>query len=1554
MMKDPLTDGIAIIGMAGRFPGADNLDEFWSNLVAGVESISTFTDEELAASGLDVAGLRKDPSAVPSRGVLENAEWFDAGFFGISNKQAEVTDPQQRLFLESAWEALENAGYDPARVDGPIGVFAGSGESTYYLNNLRSRPELVDLVGDRVIQLGNEKDYLATWVAYKLNLKGPAISVNTACSTSLVAVCQACQSLLNYQSDISLAGGIWVTFPQQRCVYFQEGGIFSPDGHCRTFDAKAQGTVSSGGVGILALKRLEEALNDGDHIYAVIKGCGLNNDGAAKVGFTAPSMEGQAEVVAMAMEEAGFDPATISYVECHGTATPIGDPIEIAGLTEAFRLGTAEKNFCAVGSVKSNIGHTGSAAGAAGLIKTALALQHKMLPASLHFTRPNPKTDLADSPFFVNSTLRNWENVPLPRRAGVSSFGLGGTNAHVVLEEAPEQAPSSASRPGYLLVQSAKSPAALDAATARLAAHFKANPDLNLADAAFTLQEGRQVFEYRQMLVCRDLDDAIGALEARDPKRVIAHREDADPPSVVFMFPGQGAQHINMGADLYRTELVFKQEIDRCTEILLPSLGIDLRQVLYPAADKARDAEDLLTQTRITQPALFAIEFALATLWMSWGIKPAALIGHSIGEYVAACLAGVFTLEDALALVAQRGQLMQSMPPGIMLAVSMPEDELKKILPATLSLATVNGPSQCVVSGPAEEIESFSTALTAQRKAATVLHTSHAFHSVMMDPILQPFAERVSRVKMGEPKIPFMSNLTGTWILARDARDPQYWAKHLRHAVRFGDGVKEALNSSDTILLEVGPGTTLSSLAKLQPQAQNRTIISSLRHAREQRPDVACMLAGLGQLWLHGVNVDWPGFYAAERRHRIVLPTYAFQRERYWIESRAQEPKATLPAAVSEREPDPADWFYLPTWKRAEISKQASEKDPIGQKLEWLLFLDESGLGEKLAEALTLQQESVTRVAAGQGYQKINDETYAINPERPADYKSLISELTALGKTPQKIVHLWSVSGAEERSDRWSLLEQAQSLGLHSMILLARALSEKSILAKVEIENVMTGVMAVTGEEKLNPQRATVLGAGKVIPLEYPNLRFRSIDVILPDPGTRDEQRIIKQLLTEFSMKPTESAVAYRAGYRWVESFERVHLEASAGVASRLKVNGVYLITGGLGGVGLALAESLATSVQAKLILVGRSGLPPRDQWAAWLATHPDQDETSSRIRKVETLEAAGAEVLVVAADVADRVQMQHAIASARSRFGPINGVIHAAGRADYGGVIERRTKQAVEEILAAKVKGTLVLDELLGRSGLDFFVLCSSRSNVDLGGAFGQVAYIAANEFLDAFAFYKRTTDDVYTLSINWDAWRDVGMADHASKEQARAGKVARVLSDANSLSPSEGAEVFQRVLNYSFARVVVSVQDLDSRRKAIQATQAGSIAEQEAGPTQTISQARPEVTTAQTTPTSEPERVLATIWQDLLGIQKVGVDDNFFDLGGDSLLLLRVQVKIRQAMGAELSLAEMFQHPTISALARRLTQTTEEPAALVAVQDRAQLQRNAFGRRHQTTKQS
>lgn len=883
-MNDSGHEGIAIIGVHGRFPGADSIDAFWENLVAGKESISTFSDAELAAAGLNPSQLREGGTYVPARGVLAGADMFDAGFFGIQPKEAEVMDPQHRVFLEACWEALEKSGYASGRGAGAVGLYAGASNNTYYMHALHGRPDLRDLVGADQVMLGNEKDYLATRVAYKLGLRGPAISLNTACSSSLVSVCLAQQALLTFQCDLAVAGGVSILVPQQRGYYFQDGSIGSPDGHTRTFDARAGGVVPGNGVTLVVLKRLEDAIADGDRIYAVIKGAALNNDGSQRAGFGAPGIEGQSEVISLAQDIAGFEPDTLSYIEAHGTATPIGDPIEITALTKAFRRGTKRKQFCAIGSVKTNIGHLDAAAGTAGLIKTALSLYHQQLPPSLHFSEPNPKLDLENSPFFVNATLRAWEPPPgQPRRAGVSSFGIGGTNCHVVVEEAPPLPPGNPGRPRQILLLSAKSPEALDQAGRQLAAHMRSHPDVNLADAAFTLQLGRVEFPERRAIVADSVPESIAALESHDSPQVVSGRAAAQPPSVVFLFPGQGAQYPGMGRELYLQEPVFAEVVDAGAEVLKPLLGLDIRNLLFAEGPDRAEAEVALRQTRLTQPSLFLIEIAFARLWQSWGVQPTAMIGHSVGEYVAACLAGVLTMDDALQLVARRAELVQAQPPGTMLAVRLPEAELTDLLPPGLEIAAVNAPGSCVASGPEDAITALELILADKQVAAKRLATSHAFHSPMMEPVVAPFTDLLRRTRLQAPTLPYVSNVSGRWITPEEATSPEYWAGHVRQAVRFNDGLSLLLNEATTVLIECGPSQTLSQLARQHPARTRRHIIAPSLGSAKGSESVQIRQA-LASAWVAGVKVDWKAFQGPAPRRRIELPTYPFQRHRFWPE----------------------------------------------------------------------------------------------------------------------------------------------------------------------------------------------------------------------------------------------------------------------------------------------------------------------------------------------------------------------------------------------------------------------------------------------------------------------------------------------------------------------------------------------------------------------------------------------------------------------------------------------------------------------------------------------
>ncbi|KAA3658818.1 MAG: aminotransferase class III-fold pyridoxal phosphate-dependent enzyme, partial [Chloroflexi bacterium] len=888
MSKDDILDGIAIVGMAGRFPKARNLDEFWNNLINGVEGLRHLTDAELQAIEPDYDEMKDDPDYVPATGILDDVELFDADFFGINPREARSIDPQQRLWLEIAWECMENAGHAPNKYPGAVGVFTGSFMNSYLFYNLSPDRESIEgfvrlqSVESFMHMINNERDYLPTRTSYLLNLTGPAINVQTACSTSLVAVSLACQSLQNYESDMALAGGVCLFLPQERGYIYQEGGMRSSDGHCRPFDAKSSGTVFASGLGVVLLKRMGDAVADGDNILAVIKGSALNNDGTHKASYTAPSIDGQAEVIAMAQAVAGFEPDSISYIEAHGTATPIGDPIEIAALTKAFREKTDKTQFCAVGSVKSNIGHLDAASGVAGLMKTVLALQHEEIPPTLHYENPNPEIDFDSSPFYVVNKRTPWPKGDAPRRAGVSSFGVGGTNAHVVLEEAPETVQGSESRKRQLLMLSAKTEAALVAQAQNLATHLEAS-QVDLADVAYTLNVGRTEHNFRRVLVVQDVQDAISALQ--DKKQGAKHQLQMDEPSLVFMFPGQGSQYVNMGLELYEQEPVFREAIDQCADILQPLLDVDMRVVLYPGGDDLAASAEKLKQTGLAQPAIFMVSYALAQLWESWGVQPDVMVGHSVGEFVAAALAGVFSLEDALTIIANRAQLMQDLPGGSMRAVRMTVKKLRPFLTSGISLAAHNAPGICIVSGPTEAIDAFDKRMAAQDLDTIQLHTSHAFHSEMMEPILAPFHDIVAQAKLNPPNLPIVSTVTGTWMTDEQAADPNYWVKQLRQAVLFSPAVRVLQEEPGRVLLEVGPGKALSNAALQHVNKEAKQIvIDSLGHPKNPPPALHAVLEGLGRLWMAGIKVDWDAFYEGETRRRVPLPTYPFERKRHWIE----------------------------------------------------------------------------------------------------------------------------------------------------------------------------------------------------------------------------------------------------------------------------------------------------------------------------------------------------------------------------------------------------------------------------------------------------------------------------------------------------------------------------------------------------------------------------------------------------------------------------------------------------------------------------------------------
>ena len=1448
---------IAVIGMAGRFPGANNISELWENLKAGKESITFFSAEELKEAGVNNF-LLSDPNYVRARGTIENADKFDASFFDFYPREVEVLDPQQRKFLECSWEALEDAGYNPEKYPGLIGVFGGVGMNTYLYSFLNSNKEFISSSEGYQLSIGNDKDFLSTRVSYKMNLRGPSIDVQTACSTSLVATHIACMNLLNYQCDMALAGGSTISFPQKSGYYYQEGMILSPDGHCKPFDANANGTVPGSGTGIVVLKRLNDALEDGDHIYAIIKGSAYNNDGALRVGYTAPGVNGQTEVIAAAQAMANVDPETISYIETHGTGTSMGDPIEISALTQAFREHTNKNGFCAIGSVKSNLGHLDTASGITGLIKTVLSLYHKTLVPSINYSNPNPKINFNESPFFVNTALKKWESNGSPLRAGVSSFGIGGTNAHVILEEAPKISSETQGKYGLFLL-SAKSKEVLNSYTKNLGQYLK-NNNINTIHAAYTLTLGRKHFNERRIVVGKDRLEIAAAMEQLDPKKILeaSQVEDNENVNIVFMFSGQGSQYVNMGKDLYENEKVFKVTFDYCNEYLYKLIGVDFRKIVFPnPSDKSFDIND----TEFTQPLLFIVEYSMSQLLMSWGINPEAMVGHSIGEYVAACLSGVLSLEDALKLVAFRGKLIQSLEKGAMLSLNLSEAEVQPYLIDGVSLAAINSDSLTVLSGSFSNISKVEDLLNGKGINYRKLHTSHAFHSEMMDSIISEFEEEVSKVKLNIPAIPYLSNVTGTWIKDYEATDPKYYSNHLRYTVRFADNMKELLDDENRIFIEVGPGNVLTTFAKNLISTKDRLVLQSMRHPKDNLNDYAFLLERLGRLWLNGINMDWEKLFNGEERRRISLPTYPFQLKRYWLKVGKG---STM--QVNENSKDELNWVYLQTWKRENLINESELKD---HKNYLILSRKRDVLISELINYLNSKNQSITNII----HQSNQDEKFFYSKD---DFVVMLRDLEKLNKIPDTIICSANSKLGEKKKVPANISEL--SLRMNALVDLTNAIKEVGIKKDLNIVILTNYLFDIIGNEQLNIDQSLLLGVSKVINQEFPNIKCRIVDI---------DKNVSKEMIMRV-LSYSDLVTAVRNNKRWVRVFEKVKGKVAIKDNSLIRKKGVYLITGGLGRIGLTIAEYLNKNYQAKIALLGRT----------------DKLQNDEKIKsRIEEIQKNGSEILFVESDVSNFESMQKGIDKINTEFGKINGIFHAAGLTGdkaFQPVDYLDTENIIEQ-LKAKVSGINNLDYLVEKKELDFVVLQSSIASV-VGGV-GLAAYAAANNYLNSFADKLNRESDTKWISINWDTWN--------FPEQNQTVIKSKLYK--NSLLPKQGINILDKILKTDIeGPIIVSTINLNERiLEPDKSDEENKVDEAELHD-------RPNIPTPYKEPATDLELDILKVWQKLLGIGKIGIYDNFFELGGNSLLGTQLVSDLRKVFQVELPLQSLFDDPTINGVVK------------------------------------
>lgn len=1472
-------NSIAVIGMAAKFPKSKSVEEFWKNISKGILCTRDFTDDELRDIGISES-LLNNKKYVKVGAYFDDIDMFDADFFEMSPKEAEITSPQQRILLETGYHALQNAGYSPQKFRGSIGVYTSVGTNTYYTKNIQSNPDILKQVGRKTIQFGNEITFSSMQLSYALNLRGPSINLTTACSTSLVAIHLACRSLVNNECDIAVAGASNISPFHNVGYLYQEGGILANDGRCRPFSSDASGTVSGNGCGIIVLKKLDDAISDGDNIEGVILGTAINNDGRQKVGFSAPSVIGQALVVAEAQALSEVNPNDVTYVEAHGTATPLGDPVEVAALKESFSLGSNKRQYCGIGSLKGNYGHMGAASGVAGIIKVLCALKNKKIPPSINIYRENPELKLDDSPFYINRNLKDWPDGPKGRIAGVSSFGMGGTNAHIVVKEwCGSEFKKEIDDEHTIISISAKNLDSLKQMKKDLIS-FVESDESTLQDLGYTLHIGRDDFQYRCSFLGKDRKQILDQIKFS----LDNNNKPITRNKILFMFSGQGSQYVNMGRELFMHFPIYRNHINRCVKIL-KNFEIDLHDLIY--AWESEEKVLYLSQTENAQIALFCTEYALAHLLITWGINPDAMIGHSLGEYVAACVAEVISLDQALALIVKRGRLMQMAPHGKMISVCLANSELDDYIEMGCSVAAINAKRLCVLSGEPDLIDNIKNKLKLNGVGYHEVNNRHGFHSHLMEIISPEFQRAVEKVDLRPPKIPFISNVTGTWITDSQAVNPDYWVEHMNKTVMFSGGLKTISSEGNWNLLDVGPSAVMSTLSAITRSEENllsnSNILMTMPGQKEKLGEVPCLLSALSTLWQLGVDVDWSEFYKGKKYQRIQAPPYPFNRRRYWIE----EDKNYVADSGYETNSVQGE-IYVPLWKQIPNIHRCDNSKPINY-----LLIGSNGDILNLFKNLIENRGDLVSIAllSNEGCKDSSSE-YMVSADRNS-FNFILRKEIENERPPERVLLLTGCDyNAESKIEH---LKESFFEEFYCAWFLQQALSDNGLAksGKASLFILGSGRSEITIEGTINPVSFPISTLCTVIKQEFNGYNCRYFDIDYSE-FTGKSEASFRALIAEFSSDRNESPLAIKQGRCFQEYFSISPIDNEISKEC-LKKNGIYLITGGTGGIGMSLAKYLARSYQAKLILMVRGH-------------SSDLEEDAVLMTDLAELKSYGGEYEIYYGDISDSSALKKCVEKAERVFGRLNGVIHSAGIAG-GGLIAFKEKNEVEDVLRSKIYGTLnLLNYFDGYPSLDFMFLCSSQSAIK--GGIGRADYGAANGFLDGLASAFANKKKYPLQSLNWAAWKDVGMAAKSKGNKEN-------VQDNESITPEYGAEIFHRVVGNSLPRTVLSTLDFNYVVKAKNEELGKQISSKSTVQKSTVRNRPENISSKYEKPRNEIEEDIAEIWKSLLGIENIGINDYYFELGGTSLLLTQLVILLSDHFHIKVSLQHLLEAQTISSQA-------------------------------------